>query len=34
MSDYRLIEQTHKLSGYEIVLPRWDGEYGHYKPFS
>lgn len=34
MSDYRLIEKTHKLSAYEIVLPRWDGKYGRYKPFS
>ncbi|EKD89755.1 MAG: hypothetical protein ACD_32C00152G0001 [uncultured bacterium] len=34
MSDYRLIEQTHKLSEYEITLPRWDGKYGRYKPFS
>lgn len=34
MSDYCLIEETHKLSGYEVVLPRWDGKYGSYKPFS
>lgn len=34
MSDYRLIEKTHKLSDYEVVLPRWDGEYGRYRPFS
>jgi len=34
MSDYCLIEKTHKLSSYEILLPRWDGKYGRYKPFS
>lgn len=34
MSDYCIIEKTHKLSEYEIWLPRWDGKYGHYKPFS
>lgn len=34
MDDYRLIEKTHKLSEYEVLLPRWDGKYGHYKPFS
>lgn len=34
MSDYRLIEKTHKLSAYEIVLPMWDGRYCRYKPFS
>lgn len=34
MSDYRLIEKTHMLSAYEIALPRWDGKYGRYKPFS
>lgn len=33
MSDYRLIEDTHKMSAYEIVLPRWDGKYGRYRPF-
>lgn len=34
MSDYRLIENTHKLSAYEIALPRWDGKHGRYNPFS
>lgn len=34
MDDYRLIEKTHKLSEYEVLLPRWDGKYGYYKPFS
>jgi len=34
MSDYCLIENTHKLSAYEIVLPRWDGKHSRYKPFS
>lgn len=34
MADYRLIEKTHKLSEYEISLPRWDGKFGYYKPFS
>jgi len=34
MSDYRLIAKTHKLSDYEVVLPRWDGKHGRYKPFS
>jgi hypothetical protein len=33
MSDYFLLEKTHKLSNYEIVLPRWDGKYGRYQPF-
>lgn len=33
MNDYRLIEKTHKLSEYEVLLPRWDGKYGYYKPF-
>lgn len=34
MSDYRLIEKTHKLSEYEVLLPRWTGKYGRYTPFS
>lgn len=35
MLDYQLIEKTHKLSGYEILLPRWDGErYGRYRPYA
>lgn len=34
MSDYYLLEKTHKLSEYEVMLPRWDGKYGKYKPFS
>lgn len=34
MVDYRLIEKTHKLSEYEVILPRWSGKYGRYKPFS
>lgn len=34
MSDYCLIEKTHKLSQYEIKLPRWSGRYCCYKPFS
>lgn len=33
MNDYKLLEKTHKLSEYEVVLPRWDGKYGKYKPF-
>ncbi len=33
MDDYRLIEKTHRLSEYEIFLPRWGGELGRYKPF-
>jgi hypothetical protein len=33
MSDYSLIEETHKLSGYEVLLPRWEGKYGRYIPF-
>lgn len=33
MNDYKLLEKTHKLSKYEVVLPRWDGKYGEYKPF-
>ena len=34
MSNYCLIEKTHKLSQFEIKLPRWSGKYGCYKPFS
>lgn len=34
MSDYSLLEKTHKLSDYEVVLPRWEGKYGKYKPFN
>jgi len=34
MDDYFLIEETHKLSGYRVTLPRWDGKYGSYRPFS
>lgn len=35
MSDYCLIEKTHKLSGYEVLLPRWDGSrFCRYTPFS
>jgi hypothetical protein len=33
MTDYCLIEKTHKLSEYEVLLPRWDGKFGRYKPF-
>lgn len=33
MSDYRLIEKTHKLSVYDVVLPRWEGKYRRYRPF-
>lgn len=33
MNDYCLIEKTHKLSEFEILLPRWEGEYGRYHPF-
>lgn len=25
MKDYSLIEKTHQMSGYEIALPRWQG---------
>ncbi len=34
MDDYKLIEKTHKLSEYKVLLPRWDGKFGCYKPFS
>lgn len=34
IEDYRLVEKTHKLSEYQVLLPRWDGIYGSYKPFS
>ena len=34
MVDYCLVENTHKMSAYEIVLPRWEGRLGSYQPFS
>jgi len=33
MGDYRLIEKTHRLSKYKVVLPRWEGKLGSYNPF-
>ncbi len=34
MPDYRLIEKTHKLSEYEVLLPRWEGNrFNHFTPF-
>ncbi len=33
MRDYKLIEKSHKLSEYEVVLPRWEGKFGRYLPY-
>ena len=33
MRDYRKIEQSHRLSGYEVRLPEWIGEQNTVKPF-
>ena len=33
MKDYCLIEKTHKLSEYQVSLPRWEGKFGIYYPF-
>lgn len=33
MKDYWLVEKTHKLSEYEVFLPRWEGVFGRYRPY-
>jgi hypothetical protein len=33
MFDYRKIEASHLLSGYEVCVPTWHGEHGRRKPF-
>lgn len=33
MVDYRKIEKTHFLSGYEVKVPNWSGDAGSRKPF-
>lgn len=32
-SDYRKIDRTHLLSGYEVKVPNWRGNSGTFKPF-
>lgn len=33
MSDYKLIENSHRMSSYEVKLPHWKGANGIFKPF-
>lgn len=33
MEDYKLINSTHRLSSYEVILPGWQGKHGKRKPF-
>lgn len=34
MEDYRKVEKTHLLSGYEVLVPNWSGKHSVRKPFA